>query len=86
MSKYNALWEYIEKCDSCILELTFDEIERIIGISLDHSFLKYKKELLEYGWKVGKISMKDKTVVFMPIHVTETTGNEECRGGCDREK
>ena len=31
----------------------------------DHSFLTYKKELLEYGYKVGKISMKNKTVEFI---------------------
>ena len=29
------------------------------GLPIDHSFLKYKKELMEYGYKVGKISMKD---------------------------
>jgi len=29
--------------------LTFDEISDIAGIAIDHSFLKYKKELMEYG-------------------------------------
>ena len=31
---------------------------------IDHSFLTYKKELDEYGFKVGKISMKEKTISF----------------------
>ena len=34
------------------------------GLSIDHSFLTYKKELIEYGYKVGKISMKEQKVMF----------------------
>lgn len=64
MSKYNALWEYVRNNDSETLKLTFDEIQSIAGLPIDHSFLKYKKELTEYGYEVGKISMKDKTVIF----------------------
>ena len=45
-------------------KLTFDEIQDIAGIPIDHSFLKYKKEAEEYGYRVGKISMKEKKVVF----------------------
>ena len=30
----------------------------------DSTFLNYKKELLGYGFKVGKISLKEKTVTF----------------------
>ncbi len=29
---------------------------------IDHSFLTFKKELEAYGFKIGKISMKEKTV------------------------
>lgn len=65
MSKYNALWEYVRNNESNTFKLTFEEIEQITGIPMDHSFLKYKKELMEYGWQVGKISMKEKTVVFL---------------------
>lgn len=64
MSKYNALWEYVRNNESNTFKLTFEEIEQITGIPIDHSFLKYKKELMEYGWQVGKISMKEQTVVF----------------------
>ena len=65
MSKYNKLWEYIEKSNKQHLTLTFEEINSIAGVPLDHSFLKYKKELLEYGYKVEKISMKEKKVSFI---------------------
>ncbi len=64
MSKYNALWEYVQKKGSQSLKLTFEEIQNIAGIPINHSFLKYKKELTEYGYQVGKISMKEQTVIF----------------------
>ena len=55
---------YVRNNESNTFKLTFEEIEQITGIPMDHSFLKYKKELMEYGWQVGKISMKEQTVVF----------------------
>ena len=64
MSKYNTLREYVQNSKGSSFKLTFDEIENIAGIPIDHSFLKYKKELTEYGWQVGKISMKEQTVMF----------------------
>lgn len=64
MSKYNFLWEYVQKNGSQSFALTFDEIQDIAGIPIDHSFLKYKRELVEYGYEVGKISMKEQTVIF----------------------
>ena len=67
MSKYNSLWEYVQKKGSQSFKLTFDEIKDIAGIPIDHSFLNYKKELAEYGYQVGKISMKEQTVVFNKI-------------------
>lgn len=67
MSKYNFLWQYVQKNGSPSFKLTFDEIKNIVGIPIDHSFLKYKKELEEYGYQVGKISMKERTVVFSRI-------------------
>ena len=48
-------------------KLTYDEIKNILGFEIDHSFLIYKKELKEYGYEVGKISMKEKTVTFYKI-------------------
>lgn len=67
MSKYNTLWEYVQKEGSKSFQLTFEEIQEIAGIPIDHSFLKYKKELMEYGYQVGKISMKEQTVIFNKI-------------------
>ena len=64
MSKYDPLWEYVQRNGSRYLKLTFEEIRNILGIPLDHSFLKYKKELTEYGHEVRKISMKEQTVLF----------------------
>ncbi len=49
MSKYDALWAYVQKDGSSALKLTFGQIEEIAGIPIDHSFLKYKKELTDYG-------------------------------------
>ncbi|MBD5472036.1 MAG: hypothetical protein HDR20_03785 [Lachnospiraceae bacterium] len=67
MSKYNSLWEYIQKNGVQSFSLTFDEIQNIAGVPIDHSFLKYKKELTEYGYQVGKISMKEQTIIFNKI-------------------
>lgn len=64
MSKYDSLWEYIGKCGEPEITLTYDDIEKICGVPIDHSFLTYKKELDSYGYRVEKISMKDKTVRF----------------------
>lgn len=64
MSKYNALWEYLQKNGSPSVLLTFDEIGEIAGIALDHSFLTFKKELAPYGYAVEKISLKKRTVLF----------------------
>ena len=64
MSKYDALWAYVQKDGSPTLKLTFEQIQEIAGIPIDHSFLKYKKELMDYGYQIGKISMKEQTVIF----------------------
>lgn len=64
MSKYNALWEYVQRSGCQSLKLTFGEIQKIAGMPIDHSFLGYKKELMQYGYQVGKISMKGQTVMF----------------------
>lgn len=64
MSKYDPLWKWIKENGADSFKLTYEEVEAIAGIPIDHSFLKYKKELLEYGYQVDKISMKEKTVAF----------------------
>lgn len=67
MSKYDALWAYVQRHGSPSFKLTFDEIQTILEIPIDHSFLKYKRELAEYGYAVRKISMKEQTVVFTKL-------------------
>ena len=58
MSKYDALWRYLQTSGQAQLTLTFDEIAALAGTALDHSFLTCKKELPAYGYAVGK------TVIF----------------------
>lgn len=67
MSKYDALWEYAKKSNVESFSLTFEEIENIAGIPIDHSFLRYKKELISYGYQVEKISQKSQTVMFKKL-------------------
>ena len=67
MSKYNPLWEYIQRREEKSFKLSFEEIGTVGGVPLDHSFLTFKKELLSYGYQVGKISMKEQTVVFNKV-------------------
>ncbi len=64
MGKYGALWEYVKNNGSQSFKLSFEEIQNIAEIPIDHSFLKYKKELTEYSYQVGKISIKEQTVIF----------------------
>ena len=64
MGKYNALWEYVKISGAQSLKLTFYEIQNIAGVPIDYSFLNFKKELTNYGYQVGKISMKEKSVSF----------------------
>ena len=58
------LWEYIKKDNSNELKLTFIDIEKTLGFPIDHSFLNYKKELIDYGYKVEIISLKEKYMIF----------------------
>lgn len=67
MSKYEPLWKWIRDNGTDSFKLTYAEIEEIAGVPIDHSFLKYKKELAEYGFCVGKISMKEERVSFQKI-------------------
>ena len=67
MSKYDRLWEHVKKEDKDILLLSFEEIEKIAGVAIDHSFLNYKKELIDQGYQVSKISLKNQTVILIKI-------------------
>lgn len=71
MSKYEKLWEYISSTFSSKsvneFKLTFEQIKDILSFNIDHSFLKYKKELLSFGHEVIKINMKEQTILFKKI-------------------
>lgn len=60
MSKYLKLWEYIKRNNKS--ELTFTEVEQVLGFPLDHSFLNSKKELQEFGYEIAKISLKNNLI------------------------
>lgn len=67
MSKYEALWKYLKGNNKENYKLSYEEIKNITGFDIDHSLLTYKKEAKEYGYEVGKISMKEKTILFNKI-------------------
>ena len=64
MSKYQALWEYVAKTNTFPLKMSFDDIFSVLGFSIDHSFLSYKKEAEDYGFIVKKIFLKERSVLF----------------------
>jgi hypothetical protein len=67
MSKYGPVWKYLQNDKSNLIVLSFEQIKNILGFKIDHSFLNYKKEVEAYGYKVGKISLKDKEVEFIKL-------------------
>lgn len=64
MSKYEPLWNYIKENANDNYQLSFEEVKNILGFEIDHSFLNFKKELIEYGYEVEKISMKNKLIII----------------------
>ena len=67
MSKFEPLWKYLKEANKTHYELSYEELKNILGFEIDHSFLTFKKELIEYGYKVKKISMKEKKILFEKI-------------------
>lgn len=67
MNKYEPLWKYLKENNQEDYKLSYEEIRNILGFDIDYSFLTYKKELNEYGYEVGKISMKEKTIIFIKL-------------------
>lgn len=55
MSKYESLWNYLKNNKKDNYLLSFEEIKNILGFEIDHSFLKYKKELKEKRVEFKKI-------------------------------
>lgn len=67
MSKYEKLWNYIKENNKDEYQLSYDEIKNILGFEIYHSFLKYKKELMSYGYEVAKISLKGKYIIIKKL-------------------
>lgn len=67
LSKYEPLWRFLECDGSDKYQLCFGRIEEILGFPIDHSFLHYKLEAEKYGYRVEKISLKEKWVRFVRI-------------------
>lgn len=67
MSKYELLWKHLKENNKEEYKLSYEEIRKILGFGIDHSFLTYKKESKEFGYEVSKISMKEKTIIFKKI-------------------
>lgn len=63
-SKYTPLWKYLQKNNQDTCELSFFEIQKLLGFKIDHSFLTYKKEAKLYGYEVDKISLKKRKSYF----------------------
>lgn len=68
MSKYDALWKFVQEDGRSSIRLSFVEIQNITGVAIDHSFLRYKKDLIKYGYEVGKISMKEQMILFHKLN------------------
>jgi hypothetical protein len=64
MSKYDPLWKHLQTDGRETSHLSYDEIKSILGFPIDHSFLTYKKEAVQFGYQVGKISVKEKYITF----------------------
>ena len=67
VNKYQPLFQYVTKQNKDILNLSFQQIENILNFEIDHSLLNYKKNLLEYGFKIKKISLKGQYIIFEKI-------------------
>lgn len=63
MSKYQPLWKHIREKNKDSYKLSYEMVRNILGFEIDHSFLTYKKELEKYGYKVDKISLKERTII-----------------------
>ena len=64
LSKYEPLWRFLSGDGSGCIQFSFERIEEFL---LDHSFLRYKQEAEQYGYRVEKISLKEKWVRFVRI-------------------
>jgi len=67
MDKYSKLWERFDGKIEAKITLSFDEIKTIAWIDVDHSFLKFKKNLENHGYTLEKISQNERLMVFRKL-------------------
>lgn len=67
MSKYDPMWKYLKENNQDRYQLSYEEMKEILGFTIDHSFLTYKKEAEQYGYIVEKISLKEKRITFRKV-------------------
>ena len=67
MSKYDPLWAYVKERDEYLLELTFEEAEKVLGFPVKVSLLTNKAELLQYGYEVVKLMKSEQVVIFRKL-------------------
>ena len=67
LSNYEPLWRFLFGDGSGCIQFSFERIEEILGFPWDHSFLNYKQEAEQFGYRVEKISFKGKWVRFVRI-------------------
>ena len=64
MSKYDAGWGWRKENDTDSFKLTFAETGQIAGQPIDHAFLTDQKEGMGYGYRAGRILMKEQATAF----------------------
>ena len=69
MSKYELFWKKVAENGNETQIYTFEDVRSATGYQIEHSFLTYKKELLEFGYEVSKISVKNKTILIKKLHM-----------------
>lgn len=75
MSKYDKLWRYVQCIPQKEIQITFERAEEILGFSINHSFLNYKKEAESFGWSVKKISLKNRCILLTSKDKGDNNGN-----------
>lgn len=82
-SKYEALAEYLRRQPGAPIEMTFGEIERIVGElpmaartyrawwSNNTSFTHARNGWLAAGWKTAKVSMDGRTLTFIRVSTAD---------------
>lgn len=82
MSKYEPLWNYVMQHEPGQFSLTFNEIEDVLGFQIDHSFLKYKKELAERGARGSPHFAEKQNGTFYAVEIkTAHTGVADTASG-----